>query len=250
MYKADPFNMYHRSDTHPNLTCVLRWSGPKFVVDHGNCLFPVFASDDLELESTAITRNVDNECKLFDHRADTLIKPVHCDYNIEEVASVKFTDTSSYIYCSGYNITFFAPNRTIACPDYVFSIPLEVSFQVSSIIHQNVTSKFFLNDRIFNYDTLHVNSFFFPLIERSNSVKVKGLDELITKVLHDDEVLQQNRIRDSIRTLSFNEIPLSLNHVIILIIAQVILIIVICFLVNCKKRVVLTNVTHERGAEA
>jgi hypothetical protein len=76
---------------------------------------------------------------LPDSIAKRFWKVTHCEEPKhiinEEIIQVKLSDKLNYIYCNTLNISIY--NRTLNCPDYVFSVPNSASFNINSISYES-----------------------------------------------------------------------------------------------------------------
>ena len=135
LMRADPFVLYERKkQSNHTYICTTEYAGPEHVVydRRTRCSAPIKLNKFFERTNVlpggyACNPSKQNIYELWTHRGCIINE----HFTENEIAQVKYTEEMNFIYCSSFNITVFG--KELACPDFVFSLPPDVSFKIGRL---------------------------------------------------------------------------------------------------------------------
>ena len=139
--KADPFDLI-KVEEKPNgfILCHSQYNGPRAVLfaDKLGCVIPykIWDSKQFEYENVHLVKEKFKcDPEFIDAGKKNLFGLKNCEeierFEPTEVIQIKQLGEFNYIYCSFFNITIY--KKTIICPDFVFAINSNESFQIGDL---------------------------------------------------------------------------------------------------------------------
>ena len=138
--KADPFDLIKIEEkSNGFILCHSQYNGPRAVLfadKLGVIPYKIWDSKQFEYENVNLVKEkLKCDPKFIDAGKKNLFGLKNCEeterFEPTEIIQIKQLGELNYIYCSFFNITIY--QKTIVCPDFVFAIGSNESFQIGDL---------------------------------------------------------------------------------------------------------------------
>ena len=141
--KADPFDLIKvKEKSNGFILCHSQYNGPKAVLyaDKLGCVIPYkiwnVNENEYEYENiNLVQEKIECDPEFIDAGKKNLFGLKNCEeterFEPTEIIQIKQLGEFNYIYCTSFNITIY--KKTIVCPDFVFAVNLNESFQIGDL---------------------------------------------------------------------------------------------------------------------
>lgn len=185
--KSDPFRI---AEIKENKVCVKKYTGDKYLIidEKNHCSIPAPLFDENQTQKFVFLPN--NICEVpiksqkYRNSWETQLCEDKKDFNPKSLIQLKFTNNYLYVYCFLNLITIY--NQTYICPQFVFQLPIGISFQVGGYYYD--TNRVQVNRKT-EFDPLLSHKLNFVLTKKMNVSKINTthLIKLINQIKPNNE---------------------------------------------------------------